>query len=1682
MAHFPSSSRARNLSAFAGSAVAGSSAGPAAGPQAKLFSMFKSQFGSALLRLFCLMAFALCFSGLAHAQTPTVLTIEPLPAAREGNDELFRITLSNPATQRLTFRFAAFSGTGPTAAITAPNGPFDADFPGVITQYTFETNTSEIIARVPTNQDTSYEFDENFRAEIYDARYNGQLANNLVFGDGSTNDGFNGQTVTGFIINDDAPPVITLVQPQPILEGDLNNRQRQNYNFTVDVGSGPGETLGRPITLAFSTQDGTATSQGTDPGQMDFERVTNSIVNVPAGTRQFQFTVVVLGDDIYEDNETFTLRVEFSPTLAGTASSTATGVILENDLPTFQVSQPAPVQEGQPILFRITLIDRNGREVLARSSITFNYSLQDVTTTKGADYTDPTGGTFVIPPNQSAYTLTIPTVDDNIIEQDETFRLVVTSPAGTLAPSPNQNVATGTIDDTGDRNSGTTFTLQDAQVVEGTGGVNSLPFTVSLTKASSQAVSVDYQTLPSIAGDPATRATPGVDYTSTSGRLNFAPNQLTATFSVPIATDSINELDETFRVRLFNPSNANFDNNAEDLIRTGTIIDDDAAGVVNVARADVDVPENVTGGIVNILVNFTPSGPQIRPVTVDFTTLPDTAQQAGQRDYFGKAGRLTFLPGVTQQVIPIEIVDDNIREGDESFTVQLTAVNGASFGPQTATRVTIKDNEAVPLVRIAPSNARYLESSGAQNITISLLTPSQADVVVNYAFVDGTATNGPDYTGTNGALTFKAGGPQSMQVPFAIIDDPIAEGNENFTIQLTNTSNNFNFENGVDKANVEIVDNDRTPELKIGDAEAAEGNMGTLATGVELVFPVTLSRPSSLPVSFVYSTLNLHEPGCTPANGCDSASDDDYAVARNVTVTIAAGQTTGEIRVRIAPDTLNELDEQFTIAARALTNAVPAVYPDPTDGSTRFGTTAFGTIINDDAGGNITIAKPLSPQGKPIVAGIVESYNRGAAIRVGDVANFVVTLPAPAGRAVTVNYAIAGAATNADVEDLTQGPGRGQITFFKGDTKRTISLRAAADNLFEGPESLQVVLSIKDNNGANSYTTNGAVAATTILDASPGVNTVAPTVGFPAFGTTLATRVTINGAQLRTEGNPRIDAVLFNSAEVGRGGIQYLSDNSIVVSVPANAKTGPLRLRLVDGTVVSNIGLSATTPVQPLPDFVVQPVIISFVPTTGVVNASTITITGRNFRDPNNPVSAVQFSGAAVAVGQGATVVSDSRIDVRVPPGATNGPLRIVSSRGGLGPASQASFTVVGATVGSIRLGDNPDTSPIVEGSIGNINQPVLNFNGAGATTFHRPYLFFINAPKQVGGVNNGAALPLTPLTVRFQISSNAGGGKIPQIAVRADLVNAGRPTFLLGRSTNGIVDLALDGRFNSASAIEVAIVDAGTDNLPPIVGGVAANVTVSASIVTSANPAFFPITPAGQETRVQVDRIEIINGNNQTAIAFGPNTRSNFSVPFATNNTTSVAIGDVFDSPPVVSGVRRYTIYRLNVANQNNRIGAAGTDGSDFVAVPDNGRLERGLGYRLVVGDQATVQLKTKGAALVSSDVRSFAFSLTRNVALGATGNNTANATNGYNFIGFPFDPARFQNVDFNEAKVSFNGVDYTVPGAAAAGLINPQLLTLNAQGALAPAGTTIIKPFQAYFVQIFRDNVTLTLQNPTP
>ena len=180
------------------------------------------------------------------------------------------------------------------------------------------------------------------------------------------------------------------------------------------------------------------------------------------------------------------------------------------------------------------------------------------------------------------------------------------------------------------------------------------------------------------------------------------------------------------------------------------------------------------------------------------------------------------------------------------------------------------------------------------------------------------------------------------------------------------------------------------------------------------------------------------------------------------------------------------------------------------------------------------------------------------------------------------------------------------------------------------------------NDTQSSFFSNEVVAITVGL---------APTVaGFVPMAGPVGTRVTLTGTYFLGA-----TAVRFN--RVSAVVFEVVSGTSIEAVVPSGATSGPISVVTPEGTAVSADTFTVVPP----------PTLTRFTPATGPVGTG-VTLAGTHFLGATdvrfNRVSAVEFE-----------VVSGASIEAVVPPGATSGPISVVTPGGTA--VSTEPFTVV---------------------------------------------------------------------------------------------------------------------------------------------------------------------------------------------------------------------------------------------------------------------------------------------------------------------------------------------------------------------------------------------------------------------
>ncbi|MEQ1643829.1 MAG: Calx-beta domain-containing protein, partial [Pyrinomonadaceae bacterium] len=191
-----------------------------------------------------------------------------------------------------------------------------------------------------------------------------------------------------------------------------------------------------------------------------------------------------------------------------------------------------------------------------------------------------------------------------------------------------------------------------------------------------------------------------------------------------------------------------------------------------------------------IQVTVTRGGDLSGAASVSYATGDGTAI-AGE-DYIAVSGNVTFEAGEATKTISISTINDNIFEGNETFTITLTGATGGNIFilPPSMGTVSIIDNESAPGISGSATSVNETGTNFVVNVPVNLNRPAAPVVTVNFTTVNGTATAGTDYVATSGTLTFNAL-ETSKTIPVTIIGDSLVEGNETFTINLNGATIGF---------------------------------------------------------------------------------------------------------------------------------------------------------------------------------------------------------------------------------------------------------------------------------------------------------------------------------------------------------------------------------------------------------------------------------------------------------------------------------------------------------------------------------------------------------------------------------------------------------------------------------------------------------------------------------------------------------------------------------------------------------------------------------------------------------------------------------------------------------------------------------------------------------------------------
>lgn len=349
--------------------------------------------------------------------------------------------------------------------------------------------------------------------------------------------------------------------------------------------------------------------------------------------------------------------------------------------------------------------------------------------------------------------------------------------------------------------------------------------TVRRVNGSDGAASVDFAAQAGTAG--------AQDFTAVTGTLNWQDGDAAdKTFQVPIVDDTLDESDETVLLSLSNAVGASL---GQPATATLSILDDDLPPQLSFDAGSYQV--NEAAGTLSFTVRRT--GDVSAAASARISLASGTAQAGA--DFDATDILLNWAAGDgAARTVTIPIVDDALFEANETFSITLTVLSGATLaGPGTATATIVSDEG---LAQAVFSQAEYSvgEADGSVVLTVRRTGETRTRVQLSYRSFSGSADaaeGGFDYGATSGVLVFDPGVTERT-ITVNILQDDIREGDERFSVLLENPSDGLTIPQF--RGRVMILDDDQPPptdgELFFG------GSMNPLLLGPLLLLGLLCRR------------------------------------------------------------------------------------------------------------------------------------------------------------------------------------------------------------------------------------------------------------------------------------------------------------------------------------------------------------------------------------------------------------------------------------------------------------------------------------------------------------------------------------------------------------------------------------------------------------------------------------------------------------------------------------------------------------------------------------------------------------------------------------------------------------------------------------------------------------------------
>ena len=287
-------------------------------------------------------------------------------------------------------------------------------------------------------------------------------------------------------------------------------------------------------------------------------------------------------------------------------------------------------------------------------------------------------------------------------------------------------------------------------------------------------------------------ATSGVDYIDVAnGLVSISANTTSIPINIRIKGDDLSEGDETFKVLVTTPpSNAYLFHGVPKLEATVTIYDDEPI-LLSATTDDFYVAEDMINGNVSIDLELTSAVEDTNSATtqISYETAVSNGTATKDEDFLDPTSNTTVIAtSAVTSSITVPIINDAKNEGNETFNVIISNLNGANFadgGTELNLNVTIIDNEK-PILSFAQNSYSVDEEDIDTNVvlTFNLSGPIENPVDIAYETVEETAIADEDFTSISDGIVTIANNSTSAEISIQIKGDVVNEGTETFKVRV----------------------------------------------------------------------------------------------------------------------------------------------------------------------------------------------------------------------------------------------------------------------------------------------------------------------------------------------------------------------------------------------------------------------------------------------------------------------------------------------------------------------------------------------------------------------------------------------------------------------------------------------------------------------------------------------------------------------------------------------------------------------------------------------------------------------------------------------------------------------------------------------------------------------------------